>query len=293
MDPARFAKMAPAQSPGWQKHFRNQFRKTQLCRFNAVGQCNHGKNCSFAHSPSELESVPDLTKTALCLAWQKGQCPLAAADCHFAHSSEELRLTPAFNNTKLSQRTRAAKEDSHHSQKIDPLDFTKLAEDVLSDSTEGSARSGSMSRESTWSCGFTQQERSSTSPRSFTKLEDEDLMSVADPRSLPFPYLLPAPPGLGPPVQSLGRPMLRPPPGLGPPMQSPGKPISCHAAPKPGILATNPSVLAPQMMSTSPTVTPAAIQLRPMQELFSPAWVNLSESLLHGQDGFRPEWLYS
>jgi len=285
--------MAPAQSPVWRRRFRNQFQKTQLCRFNAVGQCSHGQNCSFAHSPGELKSVPDLTKTALCLAWQRGQCPLAAADCHFAHGSEELRLTLSFNNTTLSQRTRAAQENSHHNKKMNLLDLTKLAEDVLSDSTGGSMRSGSMSCESASSCDLTQKERSSTSPRSVTSLEDEALMSRADPRSLPFPYLLPAPPGLGPPVQPVGRPMLPPPPGLGPPRQSPGKAISCHAAPKHSILATNPSALAPQMASTSPTASPAAIQLRPMQDPYSPAWVTRSESLLHRQDSFRPEWLYS
>jgi len=273
--------MAPAESPGWRRQFRNQFRKTQLCRFNAVGQCNRGQNCSFAHSPGELKTVPDLTKTSLCLAWQKGRCPLAAADCHFAHGSEELRLTPAFNNAKFSQRTRTAKEDSHHSQDVDLLDFTNLAEDVLSDSTEGSMHGDSMSSESAWSCGLTQQEGSSTSPRSLTKPEDAVLMSRADPRSLPFPYLLPAPPGLGPPVQSLGRPMLPPPPGLGPPMRPPGKSIACHATLKHSSLTTSPSVLAPQTTSISPTVSRAAAHLWPMQDPYNPAWVNLSEWLLH------------
>jgi len=203
--------MAPAQSSEWRRHFRNQLRKTQLCRFNAVGQCNYGQNCFFAHSPGELKTLPDMTKTTLCFAWQKGQCLLAAADCHFAHGSEELRVTPSFNNAKLSQRTRAAKRDSHHSQTMNRLDFTKLAEDVLSDSTEDCMRSVSMSRESTSSCDLTHKESSSSSPKSVTKLEDEALMSRAAPRSLPFPYLLLAPPGLGPPGQSLGRPTLPPP----------------------------------------------------------------------------------
>jgi len=174
--------MAPAQSPGWRRHFRKQFRKTQLCRFNAVGQCNNGQNCSFAHSPLELSTVPDLTKTALCSAWQKGRCPLAAADCHFAHGSEELRLTPAFDKAGFSQRTRAAKQD-----------FTKLTDDFLSKSTDGSLRSGSVSRESISSCGLTQQEKNSTSPRSFAELKDEALMSRADLRPLLFHYQLPAP----------------------------------------------------------------------------------------------------
>jgi len=280
--------MAPAQSPGWKRHFRKQFRKTQLCRFNAVGQCQHGQNCSFAHSPGELTSSPDLTKTALCTAWQKGRCPLTAADCHFAHGSEELRLTPAFNNTKLSQRTRAAEKDSHPSQEINLLHFSKLADDVLSDITEGSMRSGSMSCESTSSCDLAQQEKSSTSPRSFTKEDFEALMIRTDPRSLPCPYLLAAPPGLDPPIESWGRPMFPPPPGLGPPMQSSGRPISCHPALKHGILTTSPSPLTPQFMMASPTAPLAAVPLPQMRDPYSPAWV-----ILNRPESFSPERVYS
>jgi hypothetical protein len=293
--------MATAQSPGWRRQFRKQFRKTKLCGFNAVGRCNNGQNCAFAHSPWELEAAPDLTKTALCLAWQKGQCPRAAADCHFAHGSEELRLTKAFNNAKFSQRTRAAQEDSYDCQGIDLLDFTKLAEDVLSDSTEASIDTCSMSSKSTSaavqdpvavSCGLAQQEMSSTSPRNYTDLEDEAVMNWADPQSLPSLHLLPAPPGLGPPVQLLGRPMLPAPPGLGPPMQCPAKPISCHAALNHGVLATHLSTLTPQMMSTLPLASPSAIQHQPMQDPHSYACATLSEPRLLREDSFRPKWLY-
>jgi len=295
--------MVLAQSPGWRRQFRNQFRKTKLCCFNAVGECNFGQKCAFAHSFQELEDSPNLTKTALCSAWQKGQCPRAAADCHFAHGSEELRLTPAFNNTKFSQRTRVAQNTSHDSQRVDLLDFTKLAEDVLSDSTEGSTRSGSMSRESTStvvqdlaavSCGPGQQEGSSITPKNVTRLEDEAPMSWAHPWPLTPPYQLPAPPGLclpgqslgrpmmpappgldppmqclrappglGLPKQSLGRPMLPAPPGLGPPTQSLGNPTPCHLAMRHSVLATQFSVLAPKRTSTLPT----AIQQGLLQHL--------------------------
>mmetsp|Transcript_64365 Transcript_64365/g.123868 ORF Transcript_64365/g.123868 Transcript_64365/m.123868 type:complete len:273 (+) Transcript_64365:64-882(+) len=220
--------MVLAQSPGWRRQFRNQFRKTKLCHFNAVGECNAGQKCAFAHSPGELEAGPNLTKTTLCSAWQRGQCPRAAADCRFAHGSEDLRLTPAFNNTKFSQRTRVAQNSSNDSQRHNLLDSTNLAEDVLSDSSEGSTCSGSMSRESTSSivqdllavsCGPAQKEGSSITPRNVIKLEDEALMSWSDPWFLTSLHQLPAPPGLVLPDQSFSRPIMPAPPGLDPPMQ--------------------------------------------------------------------------
>mmetsp|Transcript_112916 Transcript_112916/g.224767 ORF Transcript_112916/g.224767 Transcript_112916/m.224767 type:complete len:310 (-) Transcript_112916:73-1002(-) len=108
--------MAPAQSPGWRRLFRGQFRKTKMCHFHALGRCHYGDRCAFAHNPEDLECAPDLTKTALCIAWQKGHCPLKAADCHFAHGTNELRLTPAFNKAKLSQRTKGFHDDDGSTQ---------------------------------------------------------------------------------------------------------------------------------------------------------------------------------
>jgi len=226
--------MAHAQSPGWRRQFRNQFRKTKLCYFNAIDQCKYGQKCAYAHSPSELESVPNLTKTALCLAWQKGQCPRAAADCHFAHGSEELRLTPAFNNTKFSQRTRTTQHDSDESQEVPFLDFEKLAEDVLSDSTQDSTRSGSMSRESTsttvedlvaMSSDSTGQGRSGSIPKRTEPKEEVPPMSRAGPNPLTTPQWFPAPPGLDLPSQSWGRQTLPAPPGLDLPSHSLGRPM--------------------------------------------------------------------
>jgi len=139
--------MAPAQSPGWRRLFRGQFRKTKMCHFYALGRCHYGEKCAFAHNSEDLESAPDLTKTALCIAWQKGHCPLKAADCHFAHGTHELRLTPAFNKAKLSQRTRAPQGD----EGLDFPECGQLGEDDMSDFALGSTREGSISvsREST------------------------------------------------------------------------------------------------------------------------------------------------
>jgi len=133
--------MAPAESPGWRRLFRGQFRKTKMCHFHALGRCHYGEKCAFAHSPEDLECAPDLTKTAMCIAWQKGNCPLKAADCHFAHGTHELRLTPVFNKAKLSQRTRL------------PQDQDEMSDFAHGSTREGSTHGGSgsiaVSREST------------------------------------------------------------------------------------------------------------------------------------------------
>lgn len=289
----RASQMAPAQSPGWRRHFRSQFKKTKLCRFNSIGQCNYGQKCAFAHSSWELENAPDLTKTALCLAWEKGQCPLKAEDCHFAHGSEELRLTPAFNKAKFSQRTRAAQDEPQESHKINLLDFTTLKEDVMSDCAKGSTRSGSMSRESTstaiqdqaaMSCNYTQQERMGSNQRvDFTKLvEDEARIGYAGLQPPPAPYLLPAPPGLGPAVQ---QPLGRPTPVHWTPLHCQFEGgvtgVPYHPPIRQGVLATGLSMLAPQMTSTSPPApSSGSAQQQPMQDPYSPAYVPLSESLL-------------
>lgn len=142
--------MAPAQSPGWRRLFRGQFRKTKMCHFHALGRCHYGEKCAFAHSSEDLECAPDLTKTALCIAWQKGHCPLKAADCHYAHGAQDLRLTPAFNKAKLSQRTRV----SQHEDGVEFSECGRLEEDEMSNFALGcSVSTGegsfSVSREST------------------------------------------------------------------------------------------------------------------------------------------------
>mmetsp|Transcript_120285 Transcript_120285/g.351480 ORF Transcript_120285/g.351480 Transcript_120285/m.351480 type:complete len:263 (-) Transcript_120285:379-1167(-) len=75
--------------------FRQQFRKTELCRFYQSG-CVKGSNCCFAHGESELRIAPDLTKTSLCQDWIDRRCPLTAEACQFAHGWSDMNTTPAF-----------------------------------------------------------------------------------------------------------------------------------------------------------------------------------------------------
>lgn len=83
--------------------FREQFKKTRLCRFNLKGACNKGDACRFAHGFGELQEQPDLTKTTLCKQWCRGKCTLSAACCPFAHGKRELHFTPLFAKHLLKQ----------------------------------------------------------------------------------------------------------------------------------------------------------------------------------------------
>jgi len=71
-----------------------QLNKTKICSFFQASRCSRGEDCKFAHSAEELESAPDLAKTCICLAWEKGQCPDSAAECRFAHGAHDLRHDP-------------------------------------------------------------------------------------------------------------------------------------------------------------------------------------------------------
>jgi hypothetical protein len=78
-----------------------------MCKFNILGQCNRGKGCVFAHSPAELQPMPDLSKTKLCktlLSTGKCQDP----HCTYAHNKEELRSDQAVDrslHSKAQQKT--------------------------------------------------------------------------------------------------------------------------------------------------------------------------------------------
>jgi len=84
------------------ERLQKQFRKTQWCKFIAQESgCNLGAECKFAHSPEELNAVPDLTKTSLCLAFGRGSCDKGAS-CKFAHGQKELRITAAFREKQAA-----------------------------------------------------------------------------------------------------------------------------------------------------------------------------------------------
>lgn len=68
------------------------FRKTKMCTFYQEARCRYGDSCAFAHGHVEVEVLPDLTKTSLCLSWKAGTCHLSAANCRFAHGKKDLRV---------------------------------------------------------------------------------------------------------------------------------------------------------------------------------------------------------
>eukprot|EP00929_Paragymnodinium_shiwhaense_P083093 TRINITY_DN44128_c0_g1_i1.p1 TRINITY_DN44128_c0_g1~~TRINITY_DN44128_c0_g1_i1.p1 ORF type:complete len:283 (-),score=80.74 TRINITY_DN44128_c0_g1_i1:589-1437(-) len=73
-----------------------QLTKTRLCAFFTQKVCRNGASCSFAHGVEELTAKPDLRKTSICKAWEKGACPHAPADCHFAHGYQQIRVSKGF-----------------------------------------------------------------------------------------------------------------------------------------------------------------------------------------------------
>jgi len=80
---------------------RDQFMKTKMCPHVRAGGCRRGSVCCFAHSASELRSLPNLQKTRLCEMWQKqGSCP-NGPNCPFAHGEKELKFTSAYFKTDL------------------------------------------------------------------------------------------------------------------------------------------------------------------------------------------------
>lgn len=77
----------------------NQLRKTRICAYHLKGTCRYGNACAFAHSCTELQSIPDLRKTRLCEAYEQGWC--TNKDCSFAHGEEDLRTTNLFYKKTL------------------------------------------------------------------------------------------------------------------------------------------------------------------------------------------------
>ncbi|CAE7285527.1 CTH1 [Symbiodinium microadriaticum] len=66
-------------------------KKTQLCKFFAVGACTRGSSCAFAHGSAQLREQPDFSKTRLCADFMElGRCERGRS-CKFAHGRQELR----------------------------------------------------------------------------------------------------------------------------------------------------------------------------------------------------------
>lgn len=74
--------------------------KTRLCSYHALGGCNRGASCVFAHGDGELRATPNFAKTSICPDLLKnGIC--SRAECCYAHSREELNQTPGLLKTRL------------------------------------------------------------------------------------------------------------------------------------------------------------------------------------------------
>lgn len=113
-----------------------RFRKTQICSFFREGRCRYGEACAFAHTQEELESSPDLVKTALCKLWKAGTCKLSGMECRFAHGMHELRerASPCKappSAPPSSQVPQPVKFGRNPIKQIDPTKIRAEAWDVL------------------------------------------------------------------------------------------------------------------------------------------------------------------
>lgn len=67
-----------------------QFAKTKMCKFEILGICTKGTQCPFAHAATEINPLPDLSRTKLCKQLlQTGTCDNPG--CTYAHRKDELR----------------------------------------------------------------------------------------------------------------------------------------------------------------------------------------------------------
>lgn len=81
---------APLRARASPQGFEAMLVKTKMCKFHLIGECTKGSACTFAHSPEELQPVPDLTCTKLCPSvLNTGYCNVAS--CGFAHAVSEIQ----------------------------------------------------------------------------------------------------------------------------------------------------------------------------------------------------------
>mmetsp|Transcript_62560 Transcript_62560/g.116331 ORF Transcript_62560/g.116331 Transcript_62560/m.116331 type:complete len:229 (-) Transcript_62560:160-846(-) len=180
--------------------FRRGVRKTRMCRFYAQGRCFYGSSeCSFAHSPDELRSTPNLSKTSLCVKWCRGSCPLSSEECRYAHGCEELRRTNALvsKNNKVSDVSSVSPPSSASSNRVlakrDSIAFSSSAVST----TEGSVCDPSEIE--TLSCGADGEEHDLPSDESCFKRSISGASSQVDKLLLCLAEggdVLPPPPGL-------------------------------------------------------------------------------------------------
>lgn len=79
-----------------QQLFKNQVKKTQLCRYYAAGICTAGTLCAFAHGDCDMRAPPDLSKTRICRSWLQGKCDKTKEECKFAHGRKDVNTSTFF-----------------------------------------------------------------------------------------------------------------------------------------------------------------------------------------------------
>eukprot|EP00928_Gymnodinium_smaydae_P077467 TRINITY_DN6080_c1_g2_i1.p1 TRINITY_DN6080_c1_g2~~TRINITY_DN6080_c1_g2_i1.p1 ORF type:complete len:455 (-),score=95.46 TRINITY_DN6080_c1_g2_i1:188-1507(-) len=78
-----------------------ELRKTKKCKFFAVGRCQRGAACSFAHRDDELREVC-LYKTRACASFGRSGSCKSGNNCRFAHGQEELRSVAVRSSSFVS-----------------------------------------------------------------------------------------------------------------------------------------------------------------------------------------------
>lgn len=85
-----------------------QLNKTKMCKFHPRGLCTKGSQCPFAHDVRELQPLPDLSCSKLCMTLRKtGRCDNPR--CSYAHQEAELQTSSTFYKTKICRYWRAGK----------------------------------------------------------------------------------------------------------------------------------------------------------------------------------------
>lgn len=80
--------------------FRQQFQKTVLCNFFIDGKCSKGDTCKFAHGMGEVQPMPNLKKTSLCVPYLNHRCARSKSECPYAHGHADLRMTEPFKRER-------------------------------------------------------------------------------------------------------------------------------------------------------------------------------------------------